>query len=339
MISTSAAYYDGHSSIRQKVKVEFLESDVVIIHGDGVDARLRLADIRVSPRLANTPRYLYLPGGARCELADNDLIDMVVHRLDSHNANRFLHFLESRYAAAFAALVVTVGIVIAIIEYGIPQLSRHIAFSLPQKIEASLGRDGLGVLDKRLFEPSRIDGATKIRLRRLFESLRPGDAGALDLRLEFRSSERVGANAFALPAGYVVVTDDLIDLAESEEELMAVMAHEIGHVKNRHILRQMLQNSLTALLVAGLLGDLTSITGLSATLPTFLVQQKYSRQFEQEADQYAAEILRARNISVAHLVNILKRLTEKQARASGGIVDYLSSHPATDERIKTLRVD
>jgi predicted Zn-dependent protease len=114
------------------------------------------------------------------------------------------------------------------------------------------------------------------------------------------------------------------------------MAHEIGHLHHRHILRQILQNAMTALLVASLFGDLNSISGLSATLPTFLAQQKYTRKFEREADAFAAETLRARGISALHLANILNRLAEARGRSEGSLLDYLSSHPASEERVESL---
>lgn len=336
MTSVDAAFYDGRSSARRAVRIEFCETGIINIRGAGLELRLNRAQVRVSPRLANTPRYLYLPDGARCEIADNDVVDTVMDHLDGGTSNRFLHFLESHYPTAIAALVITVGIVYAAIEYGIPELSRRVASSMPQHIETSLGREGLRTLDRGMFSPSNLDESTRRRVRRLFDSLKQAGPAAIEAQLELRSGERLGANAFALPAGYVVITDELIELAQTDGELLAVMAHEIGHVHNRHILRQILQNSLTALLVAGLFGDLTSIAGLSATLPTFLVQQKYSRQFEQEADEYAAEVLRARNVPVTHLTNILKRLAVEQAGTRGKILDYLSSHPATDKRIETL---
>lgn len=336
MTSVEAAYYDGRSSARRIVRIEFFDSGAVRIEGDGVALTLDFTEIRVSSRLGNTPRYFDLPDGARCEVSDNDAVDRVIGRLADRRPNRILHFLESHYLTAIAALIIAIGVVFAVIEYGIPALSRQVAYSMPQHLETSLGREGLEALDKGMFSPSKLDGKTRQRARQLFESLTQTDDPSLDLRLELRSSERLGANAFALPAGYVVITDDLIRLAENDEELLAVMAHEIGHVQKRHILRQILQNSLTALLVAGLFGDLTSIAGLSATLPTFLVQQKYSRQFEREADSYAASILEARGIPLNHLVNILRRLTRREPGGRGGMVDYLSSHPATEERIEAL---
>ena len=339
MTSVDAAYYDGRASARRTVQVEFPGNGMVIVRGEGMELRLQFSQVRISARLGNTPRYLYLPDGARCEITDNDALDRVVERYGGNQAHRLLHFLESRYVTAVAALMITVGLVFATIEYGVPLLSRQVAFSLPQELEESLGREGLEVLDRGMFAPSKLDAKTRTNVFELFESLRRSGSVRVDVRLELRSSERLGANAFALPAGYVVITDGLVTLAESDEELLAVMAHEIGHVQHRHILRQILQNSLTALLVAGLFGDLTSIAGLSATLPTFLVQQKYSRQFEHEADRFAAAALVERNVAVDHLVSILRRLSRQYADVDKGVPDYLSSHPATDKRIESLLND
>ncbi|MDX1512673.1 MAG: M48 family metallopeptidase [Gammaproteobacteria bacterium] len=337
MIGVDADYYDGRSAARRIVRVEVLDNGEVSIHGDGVSRRLDSSELRISPRLGNTPRYLYLPDGARCEFADNDALDEVAARLGGRAANRLVHFLESRYATAVAALLLTVAAVFAAIEYGIPVLSRQVALSLPQEVEASLGREGLDALDRGVFGPSALGSAAQKRIRLLFDALAEDAQTDVNVRLELRSGKRLGANAFALPSGLIVITDEMIALTASDEELMAVMAHEIGHVKHRHILRQILQNSLTALLVAGLFGDLSSIAGLSATLPTFLVQQKYSRRFEREADAYAADVLGSRGLAVQHLVNVLERLAQEDGGPEPDLLTYLSSHPATRERIEALR--
>ncbi len=337
MIRTSAAYYDGRSSTRREVELEFNEEGTVQIRGEDLDRCFDYPQLRISSRLGSTPRYVYLPDGARLEVADNDAVDSAIDQLGGYEGNRFLHWLESRYITALAALALCLGVVFGVIEYAIPALARQVAFSLPPGVESKLGREGLEALDRGLFRPSTLAPSTQSRLRDLFQRLAQAEVMSPKPRLELRSSARIGANAFALPSGIVLMTDDLVKLSQNDQELLAVMAHEIGHLNHRHILRQVLQNSMTALLVAGLLGDLSSIAGLSATLPTFLVQQKYSREFELEADEFAAQMLRDRGIPSAHLANILKRMTESGGAANGGLLDYLSSHPATAERVELLR--
>ncbi len=336
MIRVSAAYYDGRSSVRRAVELVFSEQGQVRIRGEDIDYSLEYPALRISCRLGDTPRYIYLPDGARLEVGDNDAIDSAIEQLGGYEGNRFLHLLESRYTTAFAALLVCLGVVFSIIEFGIPMLARQVAFALPPGVESTLGREGLQTLDRGIFRPTTLEAPIQSKLQGLFRILSDGNVEIRDSRLELRSSARIGPNAFALPSGIVVMTDELVKLAQNDEELLAVMAHEIGHVHHRHILRQILQNSMTALLVAGLFGDLNSIAGLSATLPTFLVQQKYTRKFEREADAFAAETLRARGVSTVHLANILKRLSKSHGRSEGSLLDYLSSHPATEERVESL---
>ena len=135
-----------------------------------------------------------------------------------------------------------------------------------------------------------------------------------------------------MPGGIVVMTDELVELAESDAEIMAVLAHEVGHLYGRHSLRILLQNSLSALLIAGLTGDISNITALSAAVPTVLMQAKYSRDFEREADDFAFEYLEGRSVSTNALSDLLLRLEQSDSDDGGGIPGWLSSHPPSRER-------
>ncbi len=72
-----------------------------------------------------------------------------------------------------------------------------------------------------------------------------------------------------------------MELADRDEELQAVFAHELGHAYYRHSLRSWLQNSATALLTAAVLGDITSISANVAALPTLLLENHFSHAFEE----------------------------------------------------------
>ena len=144
----------------------------------------------------------------------------------------------------------------------------------------------------------------------------------------------MGANAFALPSGIVVMTDELVDLAQADEELQVVLAHEIGHVVHRHSLRMLLQNSATSLLIIGLTGDVSSASVLVAGVPTALVQAKHSRQFENEADDYAYAWMDRNGVPHRYFTDMLERLEKKYGGAGSGALSWLSSHPSTAERIR-----
>ena len=90
------------------------------------------------------------------------------------------------------------------------------------------------------------------------------------------------------------------------------------------------------LLVAGITGDVVSMSALAAALPTLLIEAKYSRTFEAEADDYALIYMQDHQISPQHLINMLTRLGTESASPEGALA-YLSSHPATGERIERLQ--
>jgi predicted Zn-dependent protease len=332
MSTLQAVYYDGKTSDKRAVEIELAGPAQLIIRGLENELRYRLAEVRIAPRVGNTPRSIYLPGEAKCETSDNDAIDVFLKRYRHAAGSAWLHTLESRLGYVALALVITAVAVWGLVEYGVPLLAKHVARALPPSVDAALGEQGLSALDRTFFAPSHLSEQRQQALRALFAETTADLPDEEGLQLVFRSSPRIGANAFALPSGTIVVTDELVSLARRDDELVAVLAHEIGHVVHRHALRRVLQDSTVVLIIAAVTGDVTSITSLAATIPTVLVEAKYSRSFEREADDYALQYLRAHNIAPHYFADILLRM--EHARPSrGDIPDFLSTHPATEERI------
>ncbi|MCI4660265.1 MAG: M48 family metallopeptidase [Neomegalonema sp.] len=134
-------------------------------------------------------------------------------------------------------------------------------------------------------------------------------------------------NAFALPGGHVLILDGLFAQARSPEEVAGVLAHEIGHVKERHGLR----NLLRAVGTTGILGLLVGDFGggfAAAALMNAAVDASYSREAEREADAYALALLQRADLPSAPLGGFFMRLREKY----GDSDSFLSSHPANTER-------
>lgn len=336
MTTVSAAYYDGKSPQKREVRIHFDSTGRLRITDQALDLSYTLSEVRITPRIGNTPRSIYLPGGAKCETPENDAIDTILQSRGKGRWQLLVHKFESRLNYVLPALVATVIIVWGTVEYGLPALSKRVASATPASVDAALGREGLAMLDRILFSPSDLDEEERRRVQVIFRPVAQATDDPRDFRLEFRRGQRVGANAFAFPSGIVVVTDDLVRLARHQNELTAVLAHEIGHVIYRHALRQLLQNSAVVLVIASITGDITSLTSLSAALPTMLIEANYSRTFEREADQFAVDYLRANHIPPSYFADILLRLDEERG-AGDGVHNYLDSHPATSQRIQMLR--
>lgn len=156
-------------------------------------------------------------------------------------------------------------------------------------------------------------------------------------------------NAFALPGGYVVINTGLILAADNAEEVLGVVAHEISHVCEQHGIRHLISSAGIFLVVQTVLGDVSGLAAVLADAAPMLINQQYSREFENEADEKGYQLLRASNIDphglttffeklIAEEKKILEKLGNEQAvKLITNTLSFLSTHPATEERIDHLK--
>lgn len=331
MIEFSAKYYDGVTTRARAVTVRVAEPNLVHIAGPDLELSLALTEIRIEPRLGNTVRSLTLPDGAKCESDDHAAVDALERLSGKGRAGALLHTIESNWRAALGAVLVLFALIGAATKWGIPLLAERIARSIPPALAYDLGRGTLAIFDNTIMKPSQLPVARRGELDLAFAEMAK-HYPALPLTLNFRRG--LGPNAFALPDGTVVVTDELVELAKNDEEILSVVAHEIGHVHHRHSLRMALESSTVLLLASAYLGDVTQLTTMSAALPGVYAQAHYSRTHETEADTFALEYLRANKISPQRFADILRALSKAAGPDPKHGFQYLASHPPTPERIQ-----
>jgi len=331
-----ARYFDGKTSTAQAVEVVFLDDGGIQVTGsDGIIRTARLANTRVSERVGNTQRRLHFNDGAICELNDNDTLDAWLTQIDGHSVEHRVFRLERMWPFAIAALFITGLVTWLGIRYAVPALAARAAILIPTTVDERLGKESLQILDKGFLEPTKLPQARQDEIRADFARIVSGVNSGHNYRLEFRGGGKIGANALALPSGIVIMTDELVELAENRDQIVAVLAHEVGHVVHRHSLRSIVQSSASAAVMAGVLGDMTSISSLIAAAPTVLLQAKFSREHETEADDFSYDWLRTHNIPTHHFGDLLKRLEESHGGSGDGhSFSYFSSHPRTAERIR-----
>lgn len=346
--SIKGHYYSGTDSRRQQATLRLVGGNLVL-ERDGSQETLKPGDVRLSPRLGSSPRYLYLPEGAVFETADNPGVDQLARALRTGVGWRMLHRLESHLGLILVAAIVTVAAVTLSFTHGIPWTARVVAQAVPESVAVQLGESALDTLDRFVLSPSELSENERQRLQRVFEPYL-ADRTKLNLNVEFRDAGRIGANAMALPDGTLIMTDALVELAERDEELVAVLAHEIGHVVHRHGLERVVQNSLVAWIMVLVTGDLSALGDGSGVGPLVLVNMAYSREAEREADEYALALMRDEGLDPIHFANIMRLLTqahgdhspaEDTAREDSQETDwkhriqgFLASHPHPDERIR-----
>ena len=152
-------------------------------------------------------------------------------------------------------------------------------------------------------------------------------------------------NAFAAPGGLIFVTRGMLRCASSEDELAAILAHEIGHVQEKHGLQAIKKSRITtavtsvALTAAKTLGpeglaELTSLFDDSIQdITGTLINSGYSRAFEREADEAAVKILSRLGYDPEALIRVLKVMSEKLDPKG---LDFAKTHPDPKQRIKVV---
>lgn len=154
-------------------------------------------------------------------------------------------------------------------------------------------------------------------------------------------------NAFAMPGGYIGVHTGLILSAQSESELAGVLAHEISHVTQRHIARQIYQSkqiNMASMLAMGLTllaarsnSQVAGAAIAGAQAGVMSSQLAFSRDFERESDRMGFEILRKAGFDVGGMAAFFERLQKLVRLYENNAIAYLRTHPLTSERLSDMQ--
>jgi predicted Zn-dependent protease len=205
----------------------------------------------------------------------------------------------------------------------------------PPVVTQLMSQGALVSLDETVLAPSELPLPRQERLQAGFMELAAlSDRGAANYVLNLRKGGSIGANAFALPDGSIVLTDELVGMAANDDAILGVLAHEIGHVEREHSLRRLYRAAGIAALIMLIGGDIGAGAEDILVQGSALVALSYSRAQENEADRYSVELMVKAGKNPASLVSFLETM---RARESKGGSDILSTHPATADRIEAVR--
>jgi len=144
-------------------------------------------------------------------------------------------------------------------------------------------------------------------------------------------------NAFALPGGYVYIFQDMVEDVKSDDELAAVLAHEVGHIVARHSIKK-LQTSIgtAALQILGAVSRADSRTQAESSTAIAELMMAYSREAEFEADKLSVIYMKKAGFDPKAAVTFIDRLLDRQLRGQIHRYIYFRTHPYTSERRAVL---
>ncbi|MFN3868664.1 MAG: M48 family metallopeptidase [Hyphomicrobiaceae bacterium] len=332
-----ARFSDGRTAAARDVRVVLGARGVVIDRDDGTEPLLWPYGALSSAEPISTHAidvllsYSYMPGASLFVPGG-----VFVRRLAEQAPH--LTTRAARRRAATPWLWAAAAVVVLIAGASALQLSpaRTIAGLLPESVRQSLGDNTIRAMTdgkKACVTPAGTAAVDKLASR-----LRAGQPA--DTTFQITVVDWGLVNAFAAPGNRIVLTRGLITKAGGPDEVAGVLAHEMGHGIELHpeagIVRAIGLTAAMELLLGG--GG-----GTVGNVGVMLAQLSYSRQAEREADDHALRMLRQSGIAADGIADFFRRMSAGtgDAKANGkngpGVLDMLSTHPATEERIRRIQ--
>ncbi len=229
----------------------------------------------------------------------------------------------------FKLVVVVVGLLIGFILLA-NLLINLLIWQMPPEVEQQLGKLIVPVYERQA-KPSPTQDALNVLLERLKAKL-PAQTGNPSRAYQVLYIPEDTVNAAAIPGDRILIYDGLLQQVESENELMMILGHELGHFTNRDHLRGLGRGLLIQLGVAMLTGDPGSLQAIAVSGIAALGQAKFSQSQEKQADEVGLTLLNAVYGQVAGATDFFERMSRKE----GVNFAILSTHPPSKERIQAL---
>lgn len=340
-------FFDGQTSREHRANL-WIGEDHILLHILTTDRKQQkqwdTAEITIEPPLSRTRRIIKFPDGTRFETVEHQAISELEQHLGRNRMLTGINWLESSWKIALASVLFIVAFSVLFTVYGIPALALQAAKMTPKDALSQLDQKTIKLLDDEFLGPSKTKQAKQQELQKAFLQVVKWAEDDYNYQLLIRDGKSLGANAFALPNGTIVMTDQLIKLSHSNQELIGVLAHEVGHVQHRHSLQNIYQSLGIGALLGLVTGDIVSTSSLAIAAPTVLIKNSYSRRAERESDEVGGAYLMEHEQTTKPLRDILARL-EKNERStdehdiehSSNTLEILSTHPDTQKRIQHLR--
>lgn len=335
MLKASGQFFDGETAVGHHVDAIFDDKQLTI---EGRTLKTphvwKLESLRAAePVEAGRPLRLRSEErpDARLVLSDARMIEALL-RAAPHIARPLPKGAVLRFAAVTAAGL----LLVAAIGYALlSMLPPAVALIMPEEWRQRLGRQTEEALLGRFSQCNSREGHASIAAigNRLYADLAEE---APDFTVSVYRLPMI--NAFALPGGRIVLSGKLIEAAKTPEEVAGVLAHELGHVKNRDPEVAVVRLTGLQVLISLATGSdggtvLSNLAGLAALL-------RYTRSAEVKADSYALDLLNQKRIDPLGLKRFfesIKVLEEARRPRIGPLGSIITTHPATEERIARIQ--
>ncbi|MGB6120204.1 MAG: M48 family metallopeptidase [Mesorhizobium sp.] len=331
----SGVWFPAGASRRHEARLSLAADGEWLVEADGaVMARGFPDEVEVSQRIGSIPRRISFADGSLFETLDNDGVDRL-RGIDP--SGRGVDGLERFRPRLFIFAAVAIALCWAIYRFAVPVLVEVAVAVTPPVVPQMMSQGALASLDQLVTAPTELDEESRAKISAGFAELaRASKRGEGGYTLNFRKGGTVGPNAFALPDGNIVLTDELVAMVgDDSDAVLGVLAHEIGHVDREHTLRQLYRAAGIAGLIMLIGGDIGSAAEDILVQGSALVSLSYSRTQESEADRSSVDLMFKTGRDPEAIIRFFKKLEDEVGASEG--TSILSTHPDTAGRMEAVK--
>ena len=226
--------------------------------------------------VGSLPYKILLAEGHLFEAENNQETKEFLECCEKPNAESWLGYLEQKKTVIFIGIIMMAALVITVPRYILPWAGDQVANWIPHSWLMMAGDKTLAILDESFFSPSELALQDQEKLTHEFNRMASLVLKDQTARLVFRQSEEIGPNAFALPGGVVVLTDELVEIAEDQAGVIGVLAHELGHVHLKHPARRLVRSLMALALVSLIFDDAATFAEELAAVSGSLISLAYT---------------------------------------------------------------
>ena len=305
-------------------------------NSEEINLEVRRGEMVIQAPVGSLPYKILLAEGHLFEAENNQETKKFLEFCQKPNAESWLSYLEQKKTVILVGIIILAGLVITVPKYGLPWMGDQVAHWIPQSWLMMAGDETLEILDESFFSPSELAPQDQDQFTKEFNRMASLVLKDQTARLVFRQSEEIGPNAFALPGGLVVLTDELVEIAEDQAGVIGVLAHELGHVQLKHPARRLVRSLMALALVSLIFDDAATFAEELAAISGSLISLAYTREFEEEADRAGKEILIGAGLSPIPLADLLQKLSDGCEENCSQLPEWLTTHPSVPSRIEFL---
>ncbi|MDK2596016.1 M48 family metallopeptidase [Pseudoalteromonas obscura] len=332
----SGLLYPFSNSTAFNVEARLENGQLYIHYGENRAAQCALDALALSTPIPGVPVQATLPSGERFVPNDPNFV------WPGRATSTSIASLERHTMVILSALLLTPLLIYALLFKVVPACAVWLVEYVPESVVDTMGQQSMYVIEESFLSPSELSVGTQQQIHTLWrDALKALDLPGDQYQLSIYDSEHFGANAFALPHGQIVITDDLIEaLKDNPSAIRAILLHEIGHVERKHSIRLAAQAFAGTIAMSFIFGDMEGVVELLIGSGNVVMGAQFSQDMEWEADQFALDRLAHLGHSNDDFAQALQRLQslthdkEEPTQATPKWLEYLSTHPSLEDRIK-----